>query len=410
MRLTIINQFYAPDLAPTGKLAASLAEHRARYGDEVSIITSAGGYVPQSRVAAVSGGDNPHVHRLWTPRAGKASALGRLADYAIFALQAGLRMLTLPGQDVIIALTTPPFIAWAAILHRLLHQKTVLVLWNMDSYPEILERTGVVRQGDFFSRFLRWLNRRLFSQLTAVVALDQAMLHLLRTTYGPLKDGPIWQVIPNWEPAEKFPANLTPGTWQEAEPLGLEDRFVVLYTGNAGFGHDFETVLAAAGRLRADFISWLFVGGGQKYVWLKEQLTVRRLDQVHLMDYVASDEVPSVLASAGCALITMNENALGVISPSKLHASLAMGLPILYVGPAGGNVDEAIQRFGVGVSLRHDDVDGIVDFLRKIAQEREFRRALGRNARTAFEQAYCDKQTLPQFDELIATIGRAHQS
>ena len=32
------------------------------------------------------------------------------------------------------------------------------------------------------------------------------------------------------------------------------------------------------------------------------------------------------------------------MSPSKLHANLAAGLPVLYVGPEGSNVDEAIKR------------------------------------------------------------------
>ena len=54
---------------------------------------------------------------------------------------------------------------------------------------------------------------------------------------------------------------------------------------------------------------------------------------------------------------------LGVMSPSKLHSNLAMGLPILYVGPEGGNVDEAIRRFGCGVSLRPGQTQEVADFI-----------------------------------------------
>ena len=45
MRITILNQFYPPDLAPTAHLAASLAAHRAAKGDEVTVITGSGSYV-----------------------------------------------------------------------------------------------------------------------------------------------------------------------------------------------------------------------------------------------------------------------------------------------------------------------------------------------------------------------------
>lgn len=39
------------------------------------------------------------------------------------------------------------------------------------------------------------------------------------------------------------------------------------------------------------------------------------------------------------------------MSPVNLHANLAMGLPVPFIGPSGCNVEEAIERFGCGVSL-----------------------------------------------------------
>lgn len=407
MRLTIINQFYAPDLAPTGHMAASLAAHRSGLGDEVSVITSAGGYVPQSRLESSNAQDNRHIYRLWTPRAGKSSALTRLADYTAFTIQACLRVLSLPAQDVIVSLTTPPFIAWIAVFHKLFHRSTVIVLWNMDCYPEIAERSGVIRRGGVISRLLRWLNHLLFHRLTAVVCLDRAMLELLKSSYMPPEAGPSWHVVPNWESLDQFPADKNPPSWKAGEVLDLQSGFTVLYLGNAGFGHSFESVMSAADRLADQPFNWLFVGGGDKFDWLRKEKEAHGLPKLHLYPYVAKEETASVMAAAGCALITMNHNALGVISPSKLHANLAMGLPILYVGPAGGNVDEAIQRYGVGVSLRHGDVDGIVEFVRRLADEPDFRAALSRKARAAFEAAYCDTQTLPMFDVVIENAYRS---
>jgi hypothetical protein len=110
------------------------------------------------------------------------------------------------------------------------------------------------------------------------------------------------------------------------------------------------------------------------------------------------------MAAADCALITLNENAMGVISPSKLHANLAMGLPILYIGPEGGNVHVAVERFDAGVSLRHGDIDGVTGFVRDLLEDRVRREQLGRQARLAFEEAYCDKVALPQFDRALERL------
>jgi len=102
----------------------------------------------------------------------------------------------------------------------------------------------------------------------------------------------------------------------------------------------------------------------------------------------------AAMAAADCALIVLRNSFLGVINPSKLHAALAMGLHILYVGPAGSNVDDAIRRFDCGISLRHGDVQGAVEFLRRLGSEAAYAEDLRRNARDAFEAAYSDSKAL----------------
>ena len=111
---------------------------------------------------------------------------------------------------------------------------------------------------------------------------------------------------------------------------------------------------------------------------------------------------PELLSEADAALITLDDRSLGVISPSKLHSSLAAGLPILYVGPVGSNVDEAIERFGCGWSLRQGDVAGLVAAVRALAADDSAGRAARRaRSRAAFEAAYSDQATLPQLDRIL---------
>ena len=401
MRLTILNQFYTPDLAPTGHMAASLAEHRANQGDAVTVITSGGGYVSESVTSKRSQSTNPRVYRLWTPRLGKDSALARIIDYASFYFLAFIRAITLPKQDIFISLTTPPFISWVALFHKLIHPSTKVVLWNMDCYPEIAERAGVIEKGSFFSRFLRGLNRGLFSRLDQLVCLDGAMLDLLVSHY--ITDGnPITTcIIPNWEKAAQFPPDLSPDPWDAVSSLISDENFVILYLGNAGFGHRFETIMDAAKQLENEPLSFLFVGGGEKWAWIEQAKITNQLENIYLFHYIPKELTPSALAAADCTLITMNESALGVISPSKLHAYLAMSLPTLYVGPEGSNVDDAIKRFDAGASLRHGDVEGVVRFINDLRTHPEKLQTLRINARRAFDEAFCDTQTLPMFDRVL---------
>ena len=108
MRIAIVNLFYPPSLAPSAHLAASLADHRAAQGDDVTVVCGRGGYLGGAEEGARSSASEgePTVIRLWTPALGKATDARRLGDYVVFLVGAVARLLLLPRHDVVIALTT----------------------------------------------------------------------------------------------------------------------------------------------------------------------------------------------------------------------------------------------------------------------------------------------------------------
>jgi colanic acid biosynthesis glycosyl transferase WcaI len=410
VRLTIVNLFYPPDLAPSAHFASSLAEHRAGLGDEVTVVCGTGSYLGGSASSGPNNGSDGssrssvRVIRLWTPALGKATALRRLGDYLAFLLGAVLRLTVLPRQDVALVLTSPPLVEVSAVPHRLLHRRTRLILWTHDVYPDAAEQYGTIRPGGPVSRTLRQLKRWTFRRTDHVVALDRAMLRRLLSEYG--SDGrPSGSVIPNWEPLALFPGDRLPNRWMTYDEEPLTDRFVVLYLGNMGYGHPAETIVNAAARLADEPIAFLFVGGGVRFAELARSASVNNLRNVILRDYVPKDETPAVLVGAGATLVSLEEGSLGIMSPCKMHGSLAMGVPVVYVGPEGTNVDEAITTYRCGFSVRQGDVDGLVDALRRLRADQRLADEMSRNARHAFEEAYSDARTLPQFDALLDGVS-----
>lgn len=444
LRITLVNQFYPPDLSPTAHLTASLASHLAAAGHRVTVITGGEGYVGPRGERRTTEVDGVRVVHLWTPALGKASVAKRLSDYASFLLGATARLAVLRRQDVVVSLTTPPYVVVSAMAHKLLHRRTRVVLWSMDCYPDVIERLGSrtgggpvvhvdrptpraraaaavrrvlrpvasLRQGGPVSRVLRAVNRWVFRRLDHVVALDEPMRRLLVDGYGAGPGEPPATVIPNWEAAAEFPAapaRAADGRWPagpdgDLDPDGeLAGRFVVVYLGNLGYGHPVGTPVRAAGLLPADEdVRWLFTGGGARWEELAGlAATEGAADRILQRDYVAKERTREVMAGAGAALILLGDDALGLMSPSKLHANLAAGLPILYVGPAGSNVDEAITRFGCGVSLRGDDAEGLAAAVRRLRDDHGWRAQLSAAARRAFEEAYCDEATLPRWDAVL---------
>jgi colanic acid biosynthesis glycosyl transferase WcaI len=410
MRVAIVNLFYPPDLSPTGHMAASLAEHRATLGDDVTVVAGTGGYVGGSvagrRLRARERSGNPRVLRIRTPGLGKETLARRLGDYLTFLVGATARLARMPAQDLIVSLTSPPFVLVAAAAHRLLHPRTRVVLWSHDVYPDAVEALGMIRPGGVASRALRTLERRLLRAVDHVVAMDRAMLERVLGSYA--SDGsPPGTVIPSWEPLELFPPGRDPERWDGYDDPALEGRFVVLHLGNLGYGSRVEPIVEAAAALEEEGVSFLFVGGGSRYDELRRAAAARGVGNVVLRGYVPRERTPSVLAGAACTLISLDDDWRGIMSPSKLNGSLAVGLPIVYLGPAGTNVHEAIERYGCGFSLRHGDVGDLVDALRRLRKDPALRRELSRNARAAFDAAHADVRTLPRFDEVIDRVVRA---
>ncbi len=437
-RITLVNQFYPPDISPTAHLTASLARHLADGGDEVTVVTGGEGYIKGAVRDQVQTEDGVCVVRLWTPALGKGTIAKRLSDYLSFLAGATASLVRLPRQDVVISLTTPPFAVLSAVAHRVVRRRCRVVLWSMDCYPDVIERLGSrtsggpvvhvgsqsprdrtletvrsilapvasLRRGGPVSAVLRAVNRWAFRRIDHVVALDEAMRDLLLDGYGSA-DGsrsPA-SVIPNWESSAAFPAALV-SPWVGYHHPDLRDRFVVLYLGNLGYGHRIRTAIDAAELLRPDDdVAWLFMGGGARWEQLAGMAATGGVaDRVVRRDYVPKRDTPAVMAGAGCALILLADEALGVMSPSKLHANLAAGLPILYVGPEGSNIDAAIARFGCGVSIRNGDAEGLAAAVRRLRDDETWRAELSAAARRAFEEAYCDRATLPQWDAVLACL------
>ena len=409
LKITIVNQFYPPDVSPTARLAASLAQHRATLGDSVTVIGGHGylgsgqpsedaddGNDSQTIQAAKCSPANLNVHRLWTPKSGKRTLVHRCLDYLAFYILACTAIARLPKQDVVVCLTTPPMIAGAGVLHKFIHRTTRVILWNMDCYPEVVVRAGMIRKNGLIDRFWQWVNCMIGSQLSHVVCLDDAMQKLLKSRPN-ARHIPI-SIIPNWESLAEFPALKRDGTAKTFFP-----PFTLLYSGNMGHGHCFEALLSAARRLleKGSPIEIVMTGGGVQSFDIQRRINEERLTNINFKGYVTAQELREIRAYSHCAFISLKDNMLGCMSPSKLHASLAVGLPVVYLGPPGSSVDLAIEKFECGESLRNDDIDHFVDRLEVLSASPDLIKQYSKNARNAFEKSYCDRSNLSLFDALM---------
>lgn len=156
---------------------------------------------------------------------------------------------------------------------------------------------------------------------------------------------------------DSTPIRITGQEEGRLRPPEMDGRFVLLYSGNWGRAHDSETFIRAVKGLGWDVKSklgiWLnCIGKESREVFeqlnLEPGVIVKRSRPYPLAD------LPEVLASADCHLITLKNAFVGYVLPSKVYGCIASGKPILYVGSRDSDVHLLCQRQAAG---RYHQVD-----------------------------------------------------
>lgn len=394
MRILFVNQFYWPDIAATAQLMADLCEDLARQGHQVAVLASRGQYDDGTGQPApkreIRNGVN--IRRLSAAGFGKRSTLGRVIDYASFHLLCGGWLLRHVRQfDLVVTLTTPPLIGLYAALFK---GKTRHVCWAMDLHPDIEFEMGLASRRNPVWRLFDWLNGLHFRKADRVVALGEAMKRRLldkRVVQANI------EVITPWSPGDDVQM-MERSPWRDKQPWA--DKFVVMYSGNAGLIHTFGAVRAAMDELADDDrFAFVFIGGGKRLAEIDDARAIK-------LPYQPRQLLGESLAAADVHLVTLRDRMSGTAVPCKLYGIMAAGRPTIYLGPADSDTAIDINASGAGLTLAADDAAGLVAALRRLADDDAERRRLGSNARAAFETRHSRAVCCRQWIDLLESLGR----
>lgn len=395
-RILILNQAFYPDVVSTAQHATDLAVSLAQCGHQVTAVASARGYDdPQQRYPRRETYRGVRILRVASTGLGKSARWRRAADFASFMLNCAARSATLPRADLVIALTSPPLISWLACL-LLPWKARRLLFWAMDLNPDEAIAAGWLRPGSLPARVLQRLQMQSMRRAERIVALDRFMKdRLLAKGLGEEKI----VVIPPWShDAVRFDPE-----GRDAFRLrhGLQDKFVVMYSGNHSPCHPLDTILHAAERLAAERrIVFCFAGGGSEHRRIQVVARERRLGNVLCLPYQPWSELSASLSAADLHLAVMGENFAGIVHPCKVYNILQLGTPMLYLGPKQSHIADvaaAMNGSGQVYTARHGDVAQVTDIIRSLAlNPQPWSRAHGSAA-----QSFSPQVLIPRMVEVI---------
>jgi colanic acid biosynthesis glycosyl transferase WcaI len=342
MRILLLNQTFYPDVVATAQYLTSLAEALAERGHEVRVLAARRAYDdPARRFPKRERYQGIEIERVGGTGFGKDAKWRRAVDFGSFLLRAGWRVLRMPRADRVVALTSPPLVAALAALRCRMRGER-FVYWVMDMNPDEALAAGWLRPG-IVAWLLERVSRFTLHSADAVVVLDRYMEK--RVLAKGVAAERVW-VVPPWS-LDRYAYFDREGRAAFREQHGLTGKYVVMYSGNHSPVHPLDTLLETAIRLQADpRFCFVFVGGGSEFRRLRGLAEARGLVNVKFLPYQPIESLSGSLSAADLQAVVLGSAMVGTIHPSKLYNILAVGSPVLYVGPERSHVSDAMQKSG----------------------------------------------------------------
>jgi colanic acid biosynthesis glycosyl transferase WcaI len=380
-RVVLVEQYFYPEGWGGAEIPRDIALGLTAAGVAVEVVCGTEQYAP---MPAGEAGTDPAAHGVSIVRLprlvpGPVRRL-RMLRTLLFCLCAAPVLLTRRSTALFVAQTNPPLVVPTVALVAALRRVPFAII-AMDVYPEVLFASGVMRAqapgGRALARLFAWAYRR----AARVVVLGPFMRARL------LEKGVRAEriaIIENWATGDLRSAG------REDNPLlarwGLGGRFVVLYSGNIGVGHEFETFLEGVARVAVihPTVAVVFIGGGSRLAEVRERVIKLGLEPlVRFEDFVPSAALPQTMGIADLALVTLRQGFEGVIVPSKLYGYMARGIPTLYVGPPS-DISQTIESAECGACCLPGRAAAVAQLLGRAIESRELLRRWSENGRTYY--------------------------
>ncbi|QDV68257.1 putative glycosyl transferase [Rosistilla carotiformis] len=402
-RIAFLNRCYWPDIEATGQLLEQLCGSLSPEWD----ITVVAGQPNKnlSGEAFVRRGqqkrDGVTIDRLPHTTLPKRSKIGRLINLLSFTWQArrwGRRGAASKAFDVIVSESDPFFLPIvAAPIARKMGAK--FIVYTQDVYPDIAIGLGVIKEGTI-TRQIRQRLLAAYRQADRIVVLDDDMRDRL-VGWGLPREK--FSIVPNWVDTEAIRPLAAANPFRVAHDL--DDRFVVMHSGNMGMSQRLEVLINAACHPNwPDHAVVALVGDGARKAALQRYAAERGAQHVRFIEYQPIERLTESLTAADLHVVSMDANIRGCLAPSKLYGILASGTPVLAIAPETFSIAREIRSHRIGCAVPPGDVAQIVDYVRWCVEHPDELAASGQNARTLAQTRYDRKIACQQFADVLNSV------
>jgi glycosyltransferase involved in cell wall biosynthesis len=215
--------------------------------------------------------------------------------------------------------------------------------------------------------------------------------------------------IHNWADGERLKVIEKKDNYLGRE-WNLEDKFVVLYSGNIGYLHEFDTIIKAAENLRDrgyKDIVFVFIGEGIKKEYIRKRAEKKGLNNILFFPYQARDKLTYSLGIADVSLVSLDEGFAGMVVPSKMYGILASGRPMIGIIGRESEINEIIREGRCGRIVKIGDGKALSGAIIEYYKNPQKCREEGMNGRKYFEENFDRKIATEKYIKVIEETLRS---
>ena len=404
MHVMLIHQAFVSPNGSGGTRHYELGRRFVESGHQFSIVASELEYSSGKKAevelneAGEEEYDGVKVHRAYTYAAIHTSYLWRVISFLSFMISSVWKGFWVKDIDMVMGTSPPIFQAFSAWVVSFIRRKPFL-LEVRDLWPEFAIDIGLLK-----SPFLIWVARRL-------------EMFLYRRAKHLLVNSPAYRdyLIEKGVPAEKisFIANgVDVAMFADATPdrslreqYGLEEKFILTYTGAIGMANDLDCVLDAAALLdgRSD-AHFLIVGDGKERPRLETRLAEMGLNNVTFAGSMAKSAMPGILADSDACLATLkNIPMFKTTYPNKVFDYMAAARPIIL--GIDGVIREVVEAADGGIAVPPGNPERLAEAVQDLASDASHSAEMGASAKEYVRLHFNRDDQAVQFQDLMVRVG-----
>ena len=385
MRVLVFTSYFYPEKTGIGVTATDCARFIKSYGHDVTVVTAMPFY-PEWRIHDEYRGkflcteelEGIVVKRHWLYVPERLSTLKRIIYELSFGSLAFVRLL-FSRYDLLIIISPPLSAGVVAVVVNMLRRKK---LWSYikDIQPDAAITLGMLRN-KFVIAVSRWMEKVLYQNSDKVLVLSEGMKRNIAA-----KDvaSEKLEVVPDSIDIDELYCKSAHdrAISRFRKKYNLQDRFLVLYSGNLGVKHNVEIIVECAQRLAADKeIFFAIVGQGASRPRLEEMIAEHKLENVGLFPLAERVDLPDMLCSADVLLAPQRREVIDIVVPSKLLSYLGSGRPVIASAHPDSEAATILTTHDAGILIPPEEPDELAAKVQKVKSEPEWAAAIGSRGR-----------------------------